>query len=90
MPTSKMPLRPSDLDYELAMLPGQEIDADALDLLDPVIDARDTARELLALIESAQNMIERGASAFQVRERLTVAIQDALDATTEHVARIAG
>jgi hypothetical protein len=86
MPTIKS-LGPTDLDYELAQL-GDPLTNDALDALDPTIEARDAARDLTRLIEGAQAMLERGLSPFEVRERLTVAIQDALDATTEHVARM--
>lgn len=85
----KAAVHATDLDYDLAML-GDPIGDDSLDFLDALLPAKDAAGLLVELIGGAQSMIESGVSPFEVRERLSVAIQDAVQAASEGVLRMFG
>ena len=81
--------RLDDFQIDTAQL-GAPLPGDTLDALSDVIDARNAARDLTALTEHAQTLLESGANPYQVREQFAVDLEMAAAALRHALAAILG
>jgi hypothetical protein len=88
MPTTKTH-QPDQFDLDVAQLREPLTDAQ-LDALDAVLEARDAARDAVALLEHMQAVIEAGADPYRTREQFGVDLEQATEAVARHTSEILG
>jgi hypothetical protein len=68
-----------EMDYDTALLPGQQIDDDALDAISSTIDGLQAAEEMVAHLEHMKAMLMAGHPAYSTREQFAVDLDQLAD-----------